>query len=137
MGSNGLVNIEKRSSLWLGLLVIVLSIVFIFASVGRTDLTVWIAVIFGFFLSGFLFIEAGIFTYFQKKDFRKFGFGDIVVFLTVGVAVGVFLNTLLLTNFVSASPPEWLVNFATTTGVTVGSLAGVLGIVHIVAPRFR
>ena len=129
--------IEKRTSMFMGAFIVVLAVVYILATLGKTDFVTWIAIIFGFFLAGFLAIQSGILTYFERKEFRKIGFGDLIVLLTVIFAAGVFLNTLLLIEVVKNVSPEWLISFAKTIGVTVGVGAGILGIIHVVFPRFR
>ncbi len=131
------INLEKKTNLWLGLLILVLSIVYVLATLGRTSWTAWIAIIFGLFLTIFLIIEGGIITYFQKKDYKRLGFGDAVVWVTAVVAAIIFINTLLLFNFIKQQAPEWLINFAGTTGIITGVIAGILAIVYIFYPRFK
>ena len=129
--------VEKRTSMWMGAFIIVMAIIYILTTLGKTDWISWIAIIFGFFLAIFLFIQSGILTYFNKEEYRKIGIGDIVVMLTIIFAVGVFLNTLLLLQVIQNIAPAWLTSFATTVGVTVGVGAGVLGIIHVIFPRFK
>jgi len=130
-------NTEKKTSLWMGIFVLVMSLVYILVSLGKTDWIKWIALIWGFFIAGFLFIQSGIVTYFRKKDYRKIGFGDVVVWITVGVAFIVTINSLLLIGILNNSAPTWLKSFSSMTGVVVGSLAGILAIVHMIMPRFK
>jgi len=129
--------IEKRTSMWMGAFIIVLAIVYILTTLGKTDWVSWIAIIFGFFLVVFLFIQSGILIYFNKEEYRKIGIGDVVVWLTVIFAAGVFINTLLLIQIIKNVTPLWVISFATTIGVTVGIGAGILGIVHVIFPRFK
>jgi len=129
--------IEKRTSMWMGALIIVLALVYILTTLGKTDWVSWIAIIFGFFLAGFLFVQSGIFTYFKRDEYKKISVGDIIVWLTIIFAAGVLLNTFLLIESLNNIAPEWLLSFATTIGVTVGIGAGILGIVHVIFPRFK
>ena len=130
-------NVEKKSSLWIGAFLLVMSLVYILVSLGKTDWIKWIAVIFGLFIAGFLFIESGIVTYFRKKDYKKIQFGDFVVWITVGVAFVVAINSLLLIGMLNNSAPQWLKSFSSMTGVAVGGVAGVLAIIHMIMPRFK
>jgi len=130
-------NIEKRTSMWMGLFIIVLALIYIFTTLGKTEWITWISIIFGFFLAGFLFIQSGIVTYFKKDDYKKIGLEDLVVWLTIIFAVGVLLNTILLIETISNVSPEWLISFATTIGVTTGVGASILGITYVIFPRFK
>jgi hypothetical protein len=129
--------LEKKSGLWIGLFVIVMSIIYVLVTLGKTDWVRWIAIIWGFFLAGLLFSEAGIIEYFRKKEYKKLGFGDFVVWMTVASAVIVLMNTFLLIQVVRENAPLWLVSFSQTTGLIAGSIAGILGIAHILLPRFK
>jgi hypothetical protein len=129
--------IEKRTSMWMGIFITVLALIYILTTLGKTTWISWIAIVFGFFLAGFLFIQSGILTYFKKDEYRKIGVGDVVVWLTIIFAVGVLLNTLLIIEALKNIAPEWLISFSRTIGVTVGVGAGILGIVHIFFPRFK
>ena len=134
---------EQKTMLWTGLLLVVLSLIYIFVTLGRIDLIRWVAVFFGAYLSIFLFVQAGIIEYFRKKEYKTIGFGDIVVWLTVIVAVLVLINTALLIGIIGAYIPEWitsqewLMSLTRTIGVIIGILAGLLGIAHILSPRFK
>lgn len=129
--------LEKKSQFWLGLLVVVLSLVYIFSTLGRTTWTNWIAFLFGVFLAIFLFVEGGITNYFKSKSYRSLGFGDLVVFLTIFSGAIVLLNSILIFRSIRAVAPEWLIGFTTATGVTTGVIAGILGIVFVFTARFR
>jgi len=126
-------NTEKKVKLWFNLFILTLAIVYTLSSLGYTEFTKWIAVIFGFFLSGFLIIKAGVVTYFKKKEYKKITFSDVMVWLSIAFAVGVFINTMLMTNFLGNYPPQWLITFAQTTGVTVGVGSGLLAITHMIS----
>lgn len=130
-------NIEKRTGLWLGLFILVMSIVYIFVTLGKTTWINWIAVIWGFFLGGLLILEAGVLTYFQKKDWKKLSFGDIIVWLSVAFAVVIIINTILIFGTLRESAPVWLVNFSTITGLTAGIGGAILGILHMTMSRFK
>jgi len=129
----------NKATFWTGLLIVVMSLVYIFVTLGRVELVKWLAVIFGFYLTIFLFVEAGIGEYFRKKEYREIGFGDIMVWMTIIIAVLVFINTLLLIGTLSAYLPkwEWLISFTRMTGVTVGGVACLLGIIHVFSSRFK
>jgi len=130
-------NIEKKTAMWFGLLVVLLSVIYIFVTLGKTDWVRWIAVVWGFFLTGLLLIEAGVVTYFKNKDWRKFSMGDMVVIGSVVFATVIGINTLLLIGNLKQTSPLWLVNFTSTTGVISGIGGAILGIIHIFYPRFK
>lgn len=130
-------NIEKKTALWMGLFVLVMSIIYILVTLGKADWVTWIAVVWGFFLAGLLILEAGIIDYFRKKEYKKIGFGDLVVWFSVAFAIIVAINSALLIGALRSSAPEWLVSFASTTGVIAGIGAGILGIIHILMPKFK
>jgi len=126
---------KQATSRWIGAFLLVMFIIYILVSLGKTAWISWIAVIFGFFITGFLFIQSGIMTYLRKKNYRTLGVGDFIVWITVAVAVGILLNSLLLIQAIRNSAPIWLLNFTTTIGVSVGIIGGLLAIIHLVVPK--
>ena len=129
--------IEKRTSLWVALFILFMSLVYIFVSLGKATWINYIAIGWGLFLSIFLFLQAGIAEYFREKAYRRIGVGDIIVWLTIIVETGVFVNNLLLFSGVQNQAPTWLISFARTTGITTGVTAGVLAVVHLLFGRFK
>lgn len=126
------INLEKQSRFWIGLFIIVMSLIYILVSFGKTDWTRWIAVVWGFFLVGLLFIEGGIVEYFRQKKYQSIGLDDFLVWLTIIVGVTVLVNTILLTKAITISQlPEFLQSYLKTTGVISGIVAGVLGIAYM------
>lgn len=124
----GSVNFEKKSRFWIGLFILVMSLIYVLVSWGKTDWTRWIAVVWGFFLVGFLFIEAGIIEYFRQKKYQQIGLNDFVVWVTIITGAILFLNTILLLNIIPVETvPEWLTTFLRTNGTVVGVIAGILG----------
>lgn len=130
-------NLEKKTGLWTGLFVLVMSIIYILVTLGKTQWTMYIAVIWGFFLGGLLFFEAGAIDYFRKKEYRSVGFGDLVVWLSIAFSVIILVNTILLIGNLRASSPTWIVDFATNTGLIGGIGGAILGVAHILMPRFK
>lgn len=134
-------NFEKKTGLWLGLLVLVLSIIYILTTLGKATWTSYIAIVFGYFLVGFLIIEGGVLEYFRRKDYKKIGVGDFVVWITIASASVIFLNTTLLIQAVRNITPDNILNpllsFTQITGVTAGIVGAILGIVYIAYSRFR
>src|SRR4030042_3379728 len=104
-------NLEKASSLWIGLFILVMSVIYVFVTIGQTDWVIWISIVWGVFLSILLFIESGIIVYFQKKDYKKLTMGDGIVFLTLIIATGILMNTIFLINVVSDIIPSYILNF--------------------------
>src|SRR3990167_4205832 len=113
-------DIEKKTGLWMGILVAILSVIYILVTLGKTTCVQYIAVIWSFFLALFLFSEASIITYFQRKDYKRIGIGDIVVFLSIAFGAGILINGLLLINVISSNAPLWVVTFAQTIGLITG-----------------
>jgi len=135
MGLN--VNLEKKTTLWLGLLVLVLSIIYVLTTLGKADWVTYIAIIFGIFLAVFLFIEGGVFEYFRRKEYRQIGFGDILVWATIVSATAIAMNSILLFQSIKDIAPQWLISISTGTGVTFGVLGGIFAIVYIFSGRFK
>lgn len=129
-------NLGQKTITWMAVLVLVMSLIYIFVTLGKTTWLQWLAIIWGFFLAGFLFIQSGIITYFQRKEYKSFGFGDIIVFLTVVAGALVFVNSLLIIQSVKDVAPLWLVSMSNTLGVITGISGGVLAILHMFTPRF-
>ena len=128
-------DVEKKSQVWLGLLVLVSSIIYILASLGRADWTVWMALVFGVFLSGFLIFEGGVYHYWKSKGYKHIGMSDFVVYLTMFVAGAVFLNSIALMGVVRDWLPDAVLSFLSTIGVTTGIIAGILGIIYVLIPK--
>ena len=130
-------NIEKQTSLWMGLFILVMALMYILASLGKVDWLRYIAVIFGFFLAGFLFIQSGIRVYFQRQEYKKISIGDFVVFATIIFAAGILINSFLLIEALKNISPNWLLSFSRVTGIIAGTGAGILAVVHLLLPRFK
>lgn len=128
---------EKKASVWMGAFILLSSIVYLLVVFGSQRWLQILAGIAGLFLAMFLIIQAGIVEYFRKKDYRKLGPGDVVVWLTFIVGAGVLVNSLLLFGIVSQNAPQWILTFSTTTGVITGIIGIILAIVHMAMPRFK
>ena len=133
----GLIKVEKKSQFWIGLLVLILSVLYVFSTLGRADLAVYVSIIFGYFLTIFLIVEAGVVDYFIKKEYRKVNFSDFVIWLTTITAGAILVNTTLLFQKLNDLSPEWLLTFSSTTGVIVGVTAGILAIIFMVTSKFK
>ena len=130
-------NLGQKTVRWMSAFLLVMFIIYGLVSLGKTDWLNWIAIVFGFFISGFLFIQSGIVEYLRKKDYKKLGVGDFVVWLSVAVGVLIALNSILLINVVKEAAPLWLTNFATSIGVGSAVVGSVVSIVHLFAGRFK
>ena len=109
--------ISKKTNLWLGVFVLVMSVIYILVTIGQTAWINWIAMVWGFFLGGFLLIEGQIIAYFREKRYRKLTVGDFVVFASLIFGVVIIINSFLLIGILQESAPSWLVSFATTMGM--------------------
>lgn len=128
-------DIEKKTQVWLGALILVLSLVWVFASLGRTDFVIWIALIFGIFLSIFLFIEGGVYEYWRSKGYRKIEANDFLVWLTMFVSGAVFLNSIAFIGVVRNVIPDAVLGFLSGVGVITGVIGGTLGAIYILVPK--
>lgn len=131
-------NIENKSRMIIAGFILVLAVLYVVASLfDSVNLLQWFAVVFGFFLSLILFVEAGVITYFKKKEYRKLGFGDVLVWFTIIIAVATFLDTLLLAGVITKGASQWLSTYVSNSATIIGASAGVLAIIHLVSPRFK
>ena len=128
-------DIEKKTQGWLGALVLVLSLVYIFASLGKIDWVLWIAVIFGVFLSIFLFIEGGVYHYWKSKGYKKVDAGDFLVWLTMFVSGAIFLNSMSFVGVIGDRMPEVVLSFLSMIGVVTGIIGGILGAIYVIVPK--
>lgn len=132
------VNFEKKSRFWIGLFILVMSLIYILVSWGKAEWIRWISLVWGFFLVGFLIIEAGIVEYFQQKRYKQIGMNDILVMVTIATAFVLLLNSILLLNVIPMeSVPEWLLSFLRTNATIVGVISGILGIFYIFTGKPR
>lgn len=128
-------DVEKKTQVWLGSLILVLSLVYVFASLGRIDWVLWVAVIFGLFLSVFLFIEGGIYDYWRRKAYKQISANDFLVWLTMFTSAVVLINTLALVPILQDKIPEVVLNFVRPIGITTGVIAGILGAIYVIVPK--
>jgi hypothetical protein len=132
-----LIKVEKQTQIWMGAFIAILSVIYGLSSLGRVEWVNYISIIFGFFLSGFLLIEGGIFAYFREKKYKVITFGDIITITTMIISALTLLNTLLLFKAVRMSAPIWLLDFSKTTGVIVAIAGGIIGIIYLFAGKVK
>src|SRR3990167_580386 len=130
-----LFDVEKKTQSWLGAFILVLSLIYVFASLGKLDWVVWIAIAFGVFLSILLISEGGVYSYWKSKGYRKIDSGDFLVWMTMFVSGVVFLNSIALIGVVKDWFPDAVLNFLSIVGVTSGIIAGLLGAVYVLVPK--
>lgn len=133
-----IIKTEKTTQTILGIFAVVSLIIYTLASLGiKYDYTKYVIIIVGFVLGIVLILEAGVFTYFQTKSYRKITFGDLVIFVTTILAGGVFLNSLLLINAVKEQIPLWLQTFAQSSGTIIGIVGLIVALFFMLTPRIR
>lgn len=130
-------NTEKRVALWLGLSIFLASILYVLVLLGDEKWLQITAGIVGLFLGGFLFAQAGVMEYFRRKEYKTVTPSDFVVWITIVISAGVFINSALLFGIVSQNAPQWLITFSQTTGYIVGGIGALLALVHAIMPRFK
>ena len=128
-------DVEKKTQVWLGALILVLSLIYVFASLGKIDWVIWIAVTFGIFLSIFLFSEGGVYEYWRNKGYKKISANDFLVWMTMFVSGVVFLNSIALMGVVRDWLPDTVLSFLSVVGVTSGIIAGTLGAIYVIIPK--
>jgi len=125
------IKLEDTGKKSIGYLAIFLSLVYIFASLGKIDWVVWIAFGAGIFLSFFLLSQAGVSSYLKRKGWRSISANDFVIGLTVFISGVVFLNSIFLFGVVRNRIPEAVLTFTTSIGVTSGLIAGILALIFV------
>lgn len=125
----------KNTSLWLGISIGVLSLLYLFVTMGKAEWTIYIASISGIILSGTLLVQAHLLAWIRTKSYMHIGFGDFVVIGTTLFAVVIFMNSLLLIQQIGNIVPTYLFNFTKSVGIT-GAVGGIiLGIINASYPR--
>jgi hypothetical protein len=125
----------KNTSLWLGISIGVLSLLYLFVTMGKAEWTIYIASTAGVILSLTLLIQAHILTYIRTKSYMHIGFGDFVVIGTTLFAVVIFMNSLLLIQQIGNIVPTYLFNFTKSVGI-IGAVGGIaLGLLNAIYPR--
>ena len=130
-----MLNVEKKSQVWLGWLIVLLSVIYGLSSLGKVEWLVWIAVIFGIFLSIFLVIEGGIRDYLRSKGWRKIDSSDFLVWFTMFVAGAIFLNSIALIGVVRSWMPMIVLSFLSTIGIVTSVIGAILGIMYVFVPK--
>jgi len=129
--------LEKNSMKLIGIFLAIMFVMYGLASLGKSQWLVWIPIIFGFLIGGFLFVESQFISWLKKKEYKKFDINDVIVLLSVITSVALIINSTLLINAIRNSAPQWLLSFSTTTGVIVAGIGLVLSILHFFSKRFK
>ena len=129
--------LEKDSVRWIGAFLMAMFVLYFLSSLGKVEWLNYVSMIFGFFLAGWLFIESQVINYIRKKEYKKIGVGDFVVFLSVIASIGLLINSLLMLNFIKSASPLWLVNFSLAIAIVVSVIGIFLSIIHFFSPRFK
>lgn len=126
-------NVEKGSEKWFGALVLLLSLMLIFTSLGKTNWLIYISGIFSIILGIFLWTEGGIRDYLKRKGYKHIDGNDVIIWMAFIFGTFLILNgiTLFLGNLASG----WFFDFIRTSGVIGGLISGILSIFLLLTPR--
>ena len=129
--------LENNSMRLIGIFLAIMFIMYGLASIGKSTWLVWIPMIFGFILGGFLFVEGQFINWIKTKSYKRFDLGDIIVLLSTITSVILIVNSALLVNALRNISPTCLVNFSSTTGVIVAIIGLLLSILHFFSRKFK
>jgi hypothetical protein len=130
--------LEKSTQTILGIFAVLMLVIFTIASIGiKYDFTKYVVMISGFFLTFILISEAGVFQYFRSKSYKKITFGDIIIFVSILLAGGVFINSLLMIPQLSAVSPLWLISYAQVSGAIMGLIGLIVAVIYMMTPRVK
>ena len=131
-------NIEKSTQTILGIFAILMLAIFTIASLGlKYDFTKYVVMIAGITLTLILISEAGVYSYFRNKSYKKIGFGDIQIFGSILLAGGVLVNSLLMITQLSSVSPAWLISYAHVSGAIIGVIGLIVAIIFMITPRVK
>lgn len=128
---------ERKSIMWLAILVLLLSFIYIATTLGSIQWVRWVAVFSGYMLVLFLVVKGGIYEYFQEKKWRRISFGDFLLWTTLIFATILFINTTLIFQSINDVSPEWLIKFSKSTGLSAGIGSAVLSVIYILIAIFK
>ena len=126
---------EKNTQLVIGILGLIVLLIYVINAFKLGDFSTQIYSITGIALATILFIEGGVMTYFKQERYKTIDWKDFVVWLTMGVAFIVLVNTIFGVQVISKAFPTPVVTFFGNIAGTVGILAGIMVLIHIITPR--
>lgn len=129
-----LFKLEQGSERWFGVTVILLSLMLIASSLGKTNWLAYISGGFSIILGLFLYREGGVRDYLQKKGYKKITAGDFIVWSSFIFGTFLLTNGLLL-FFGDLS--GGFVNFIRSSGVVGGIISLILGTFLILTPKVK
>lgn len=124
---------EKKSEKWFGVTILLLSIMLIFSSLGKTNWLVYISGAFSILLGFILYIEGGVRDYLRRKAYKNVSTGDFIVWASF--IFGTFLIINGITLFLGDLATGWFFSFVKTNGVIGGTISGILAIFLLLIPR--
>lgn len=130
-----MINIEEKTKWILSVIITIVFLSYVFTGFGRTDVVVWLNVIFGIFIGLFLYTETAIVSYIKSKKYRKIDTGDILVWLGAVFGTIVIFNSIFFINAIKSVAPEGLVSFLAINGAIAGGIAGILALALLWLPR--
>ena len=132
-----MIDIKKRTQVLFGILGLVVSLAFVFLSMGKSSVVLGMALVSSIFLGLFLWSEGALLSYLRKKEYRKIGIGDVIVWMSFAVGGILIVQAMILANFLTSGIPQSLANFISVNGVVIGILAFLLFIYHMFRPTPR
>ena len=130
-----LIKVEKGSEKWFSVLIILLSLMLILTSLGKTEWIIYISAGFSMVLALFLFREGGVRDYIIKKGYKQISGQDFLVWASFIFGTFLLVNGIILIPAVGNSFPSWFTSFMATNGVIGGSISGLLGIIYLFIPK--
>jgi hypothetical protein len=131
MAEKNIFKMEKGTQWILAGFVFLISLGYIFSSLGKSDWTQWTNAILGILMGLFIFIEAGVFGYIKNKGWKKMDIKDVVVWVSFIVSTLLIFNSVLMIQAIRLYSPSWLISLSSGVGVIVGGLAGLFAIIML------
>ncbi|MFA5724387.1 MAG: hypothetical protein WC979_09095 [Candidatus Pacearchaeota archaeon] len=131
MAEKNIFKMEKGTKWTLSGFIFLISLGYIFSSLGKSDWTQWTSAGLGILFGVFIFSEAGVLGYIKNKGWKKITFSDIVVWVSFMLGTILIVNSFLIIQSIREYAPMWLTNFLGLTGAIAGGLAGIFAILML------
>ena len=128
-----LIKIEKGSEKGLGAFVILISLMLIFTSLGKTTWLMYISGAFSLVLGTLFYFEGGVRDYLKKKKYKSIDGNDLIVWSAFVFGTFLIINGIMI--FLGNMANGGFFNFIRSSGIIGGALAGILGIILVFTPK--
>jgi len=128
-----ILKIESSSQKWFGATILLLSIMLIFTSLGKTEWLMYISAGFSIVLGFVIYTEGGIRDYLKRKGYKQIDGNDLLVWTSFIFGTFLLLNAIIIIfgNVLTGG----FANFIRSAGVVGGSVSGILAIFLLVTKR--